>query len=126
MLCHRPPTTVAERVTILERASAGETDAMIAASLGCSIWTVRKWRRRGQHHGRAGLIARRGRPATEPLGTVPQPLRDAILTLRRAHPGWGPETILAELRASPAWQNQPLPSRSRLAALFKQAKLTRR
>lgn len=78
MLRHRPPTTIAERVTILERASAGETDAMIAASLGCSIWTVRKWRRRGQHQGRAGLIPRRGRPATEPLSTVPQPLRDAL------------------------------------------------
>ncbi len=89
MLRHRPPTTVAERVSIVERASTGETDAMIATSLGCSIWTVRKWRRRGQHHGRAGLIPRRGRPATEPLGTVPQPLRDAILALRRAHPWLG-------------------------------------
>jgi hypothetical protein len=49
MLRHRPTTTIVERVTIIERASAGETDAMIAAALGCSIWTVRKWRRRGQH-----------------------------------------------------------------------------
>ena len=57
---------------------------------------------------------------------MPQPLRDAILTLRRAHPGWGPETILAELRADPAWHDYPLPSRSRIAALFKHAKLTRR
>jgi transposase InsO family protein len=126
MLRHRSTTTVAERVTILERASAGETDAMIAASLGCSIWTVRKWRRRGQHYGHAGLIPRRGRPATEPLGSVPQPLREAILTLRRAHPGWGATTILAELRADSTWQNYPLPSRSRIAALFKHAKLTRR
>jgi hypothetical protein len=30
------------------------------------------------------------------------------------------------LRSPPAWQDQPLPSRSRLAALFKHAKLTRR
>jgi DNA-directed RNA polymerase specialized sigma24 family protein len=47
MLRHRPTTTVAERMAILERATAGETDAMIAAALGCSIWTVRTWRRRG-------------------------------------------------------------------------------
>src|SRR6476620_8342885 len=99
MLRHRPTTTIAERVTILERASAGETDSTIAASFGCSMWTVRKWRRRGQRQGRAGLTPRRGRPATAPLSTVPQSLREAILTLRRAHPGWGPETILAELRA---------------------------
>jgi hypothetical protein len=126
MLRHRPPTAIAERVTIVERANAGETDAMIAATLGCSVWTVRKWRRRGQHHGRAGLIPRRGRPAAEPLSTFPQPLREAILTLRRAHPGWGATTIFAELRADPAWQDYPLPSRSRIATLFKQAKLTRR
>ena len=79
MLRHRPTTTIAERVTILERASAGETDSMIAASLGCSIWTIRKWRRRGQHQGRAGLTPHRGRPTTGFLSTVPQPLRDAIL-----------------------------------------------
>ena len=36
-------TTVVERVTMLERATAGETDSMIATALGCSIWTVRKW-----------------------------------------------------------------------------------
>jgi transposase InsO family protein len=33
---------------------------------------------------------------------------------------------LAALRADAAWQDQPLPSRSRIAALFKHAKLTRR
>ena len=126
MLRHRPTTTVAERMAILERATEGETDAMIAAALGCSIWTVRKWRRRGQHQGRAGLTPRRERPAMPPLSTLLPPLRDAILALRRAHPGWGPETILAELRADSTWQNHPLPSRSRIAALFKHAKLTRR
>jgi Homeodomain-like domain len=126
MLRHRQVTTIAERVTILERATAGETDATIAAALGCSIWTVRKWRRRGQHQGRAGLTPRCGRPAKAPLSTIPPTLRDAILTIRRAHPGWGPTTVLAELRADPAWHDHPLPSRSRIAALFKHAKLTRR
>jgi transposase InsO family protein len=33
---------------------------------------------------------------------------------------------LAELHADAAWHDQPLPSRSRIAALYKQAKLTRR
>ncbi|HEY3230389.1 MAG TPA: ISKra4 family transposase [Roseiflexaceae bacterium] len=60
------------------------------------------------------------------MSTIPPTLRDAILTLRRAHPGWGPTTVLAELRADPAWHNHSLPSRSRIAALFKHAKLTRR
>jgi len=126
MLRHAQTTTVVERVTILERATAGATDSMLAAALGCSIWTVRKWRRRGQHLGRPGLTPTLGRPAKAPLSTIPPALRETILTLRRAHPGWGPTTILAELRADPAWCEQPLPSRSRIAALFKHAKLTRR
>jgi transposase len=62
-------TSFAERVTILERAAAGQSDSVIAASLGCSLWTVRKWRRRGQHHGRSGLSSHRGRPAKQPLST---------------------------------------------------------
>jgi len=117
MLRHAQTTTVVERVTILEPATAGETDSMIAAALGCSIWTIRKWRRRGQHL---------GRPAKAPLSTIPPGLRETILTLRRAHPGWDPTTILAELRADSAWCEQPLRSRSRIAALVKHAKLTRR
>jgi len=125
MLRHRPTTTVAERLAILERATTGQTDAMIAVALGCSIWTVCKWRR-GQHQGNAGLTPPRERPAKQPLSTILPPLRDALLALRRAHPGWGPATILAELRADSPWQNHPLPSRSRIAALFKHAKLTRR
>jgi transposase InsO family protein len=46
--------------------------------------------------------------------------------MRQAHPGWGPDTLLAELRVDPHWTDQPLPSRSRIAALLKSASLTRR
>jgi transposase InsO family protein len=49
-----------------------------------------------------------------------------MLQMRRAHPGWGPDTLLAELRLDSRWEGQPLPSRSRIAALLKAAKLTRR
>lgn len=59
-------TTLQERLEIGERAAAGQSDPEIAAGLGCSVWTVRKWRRRGQHQGRIGLnshiprVAQRG------------------------------------------------------------------
>src|SRR4051794_9722153 len=43
-----------------------------------------------------------------------------------AHPGWGADTILAELRTDPLWAEHPLPSRARIASFFKHAKLTRR
>jgi hypothetical protein len=42
MLRRAQTPTVVERLTILERATAGETDSMIAAALDCSIWTIRK------------------------------------------------------------------------------------
>jgi hypothetical protein len=53
-------------------------------------------------------------------------LHATILTLRRTHPGWGPATLLTELRLDPRWRDQPLPSRSRIAALLTHAKLARR
>ena len=118
-------TTFQERLDISERAAAGQCDPEIAAALDCSVWTVRKWRRRGQQQGRAGLTSPMGWPITGPLSTLPAEMRECILHLRRTHPGWGPTTLLAELRVDPRWKDQPLPSRSRIAALLKTEKLTR-
>ncbi len=126
MLRRGQRTTFQERLDITERAAAGQSDPEIATALNCSLWTVRKWRRIGQRHGRKGLASQMGRPATGPLSTISPALRDAILHMRRAHPGWGPDTLLAELRVDPCWSDQPLPSRSRIAALLKSAHLTRR
>jgi transposase InsO family protein len=67
-----------------------------------------------------------GRPVTGPLGTLPAGMREAILKMRQTHPGWGPTTLLAELRIDPCWTDQPLPSRSRIAALLSAEHLTRR
>ncbi len=118
-------TTFPERLEITERAAAGQSDPAIAAALCCSVWTVRKWRRRGQHQGRIGLGSHMGRPTTGPLSTFPRGMREAILQMRRRHPGWGPATLLAELRVDPRWAEHPLPSRSRIAALLKAEQLTR-
>jgi DNA-binding CsgD family transcriptional regulator len=53
-------TTLQERLDITERTAAGESDPEIAAALGCSVWTVRTWCRRGQ---RAHAPGRRICPA---------------------------------------------------------------
>mgnify|MGYP002372760772 FL=1 len=58
------PTTLQQRLEIWERAQRGETDPQIAAAMQVKPITVRKWRRRVQHQGRAGLGSRRGRPAS--------------------------------------------------------------
>jgi transposase-like protein len=117
-------TTLQERYAIRERAAAGESDPQIAAALGRSVVTVRKWRRLAQRHTRPDLASQTGRIPTGPLGTVPPALVEIIRQLRTAHPGWGPQTLRLELRTDPRWADQPLPS-SRLAAFLKQAGMTR-
>src|SRR5260370_3899424 len=67
-----------------------------------------------------------GRPGTGPVSTFPHEVKEAILQLRKLHPGWGPVTLLAELKMDDCWRDQPLPSRARIATLLKQAGLTRR
>src|SRR5258708_5896639 len=83
MLRRGQRTTFQERLEIIERAAAGQSDPQIAAALGCSVWTVRKWRRRGHDQGRTGLTSQMGRPSTGPLCTIPTVMRDAILQMRR-------------------------------------------
>src|SRR5258708_2748726 len=119
-------TTFQTRLEISEHAAAGLNDTQIAVVVGCSVWTVRKWRRRSRKRGRVGLTSHLGRPATGPLSTFPKPLQETILHLRTLHPGWGPNTLLAALKTDAAFRDQPLPSRARIATLLKQAGLTRR
>src|SRR2546421_4108324 len=119
-------TTFQTRLEISEHAAAGLNDTQIAAAIGCSVWTVRKWRRRATQQGRVGLAKLMGRPATGPVSTFPHELLEAILRLRKLHPGWGPATLLVALKTDPYWRDQPLPSRARIAILLRQAGLTRR
>src|SRR3712207_521550 len=95
-------TTFQARLDMTERAAAGPSDSTLAADLSCSVWTVRTWRRRGEQHGRTGLTSHMRRPARGALSTYPSTLREAMLQMRQAHPGWGPATLLAELRLDPA------------------------
>jgi len=94
-------TTLQDRLAISARAAAGQTDPAIAAGLGCAVATVRKWRRKAQRQGRVGLTSGMGRPATGPLSTMPAALRATLRQWRQTHPGWGPDTLLAELRRHP-------------------------
>ena len=86
-------TTLEERVTIAERVDAGQSSREIAEELGRPLPTIRKWRQRYLRKGRAGLSSRMGRPAAGALATAPAEMKDAILELREAHPGWGAQTL---------------------------------
>ena len=112
-------TSFAERIEIGRRWAAGQSDAQIALALQGPLLTIRKWRRRNQHQGRAGLTSRMGRPATGVLGQFPGELVDEILQMRAAHLGWGPLSIRTELQRDVRFVGLRLPSRSRMAAYLK-------
>jgi len=119
-------TSLAERVEIGERWESGQKDPKIAAVMGLSVWTVRKWRRRYKKEGRVGLISRMGRPSTGSLGQFPLKIHDAIREMREKHPGWGPLTIRTELEGDRRFAGLRLPSRPRIAAFLKQEGSTRK
>lgn len=119
-------TTLQERLEIGEKSAEGHTDPEIAIMMSIALPTVRKWRRLYQKEGRGGLASRMGRPATGPLGSRPQELRQAICDLRTVHPGWGPDTLLDALKHDPTWSKYTLPRRTQLAAFLKEQGLTRR
>lgn len=118
-------TTLEERIEIGERWEGGQTDPEIAEAMGCSVWVIRKWRRRYQREGRSGLASHMGRPPTGALGHFPERVRETIREMRDANPGWGPDTIRAEWEKDPTCKGLPLPSRSRIAAFLKQEGYTR-
>lgn len=120
------PIILAERVEIGERSKAGETDKTIALSLQRSISTIRKWRRRYEREGRAGLSSQMGRPATGALGQYPPLVAQVISETRKAHSGWGALTLLLELQKDTRFAGKKFPSRSRIAAYLKQEKLAKK
>jgi hypothetical protein len=71
----------------VEYAAAGCNDTQIAMAEGCSVWTVRKWRRRWRKLGHVGFTSQMGRPITGPMSTFPHAMKEAILHLRKHHPG---------------------------------------
>ena len=112
-------TSIPERVEIGERWKAGQTDPQIAHAMQRPLATIRKWRRRYQRQGRAGLTSQIGRPKSGPLAQFSSALMEVIADLRQTHPGWGPLTILTELRKDPRFAGKGLPSRSCIAAYLK-------
>jgi transposase-like protein len=118
MIAH-PPLTTAEKERIYAEKLRGRSLPAIALALGCSPATVRKWWRVARDHGRAALHhPRRGRRTSAVLSRSAPVVKQQALALKRAHPAWGPDRVLGELRADPALADLPLPSRSRLTALF--------
>jgi hypothetical protein len=100
-------------------------DGAIAATVGWTVPTVRKWRRRASQAGRAGLVSQMGRPRTGALSSFAQPVRETVREYRTQHPGWGPLTLVTELQGDACMQGRKLPSRSAVARYLHERELTR-
>jgi transposase len=119
-------TTLEERYQILDLAQTGLTDKEIAQQIGWSARTVRKWRRRGQRQGRAGLASQMGRPVQGALSTFSDGLQETLRRWREAHPGWGPQTLRAELDKHPRFRHEKRPAPSSIGRFLQEQGLSRK
>lgn len=116
----RIPLSLAEKERLYAEKVRGRSLAAIATELGCSFETARKWWRVARDHGRSAFQqTRRGRAPSGVLSRFAPVLISRALAFKRDHPTWGPDRVLAELQSDPLLAGQCLPSRSRLAVLFK-------
>ncbi len=117
----RTALTAGEKERIYREKAAGRTLAAIAADLRCSLACLRKWWRRARDQGPAAWT--RPRAARAPTGAASRCDPDVVayaLALKQAHPGWGPDHVRSVLQQHPTLGQRHLPSRSRLAALFRE------
>ena len=75
-------TTPSSRGLIAARRESGVSEALVAAQVGVDRKTVRKWTRRRQLEGDAGLRDRSSRPRNSPTALAPE-WRAAVEALRR-------------------------------------------
>ena len=108
-------TTIEQRIEIVESLAKGEPVWRIARRMRVRPRTIRKWRQRLANEGRAGLQSQMGRPATGALGSFDTEISTSIRRWCLANPGWGPTTLLAELKYNNAFRGRKLPSRSAIA-----------
>lgn len=113
----RQPLTAAEQERIMQHKEEGWTLKEIAAELDCSIYTVRKyWRRQWKKQEVKG----RGRPRSGTLSCYPAEIVEEAVRMKQTHPGWGPVTVRLKLAEKFQKLVEEIPSRTRLAVLFKE------
>lgn len=93
---------------VLEVLNDGATVTDVARRYGVGRQTVHRWLKAYAAQGLAGLADGSSRPLSCPHQMAPE-LEARIVEMRRAHPGWGPRTILAWLAREGV---DPLPGRT--------------
>lgn len=93
---------------VQEVIEAGAAVTDVARRYGVGRQTVHRWLRRYAEGGLAGLVDQSSKPDSCPH-QMPPGVEARVLEMRRAHPEWGPRTILNRLARAGV---EPLPSRS--------------
>jgi hypothetical protein len=106
-------TGTVERKQFFKLHEEGQTYADIAELFGVSAMCVRFWCRRLRAGG--GVENGYHNPRRGSLSQFDPRLPAQVLALRRAHPHWGPESLLLHLRQDGQFADPPLPSRASLA-----------
>jgi len=88
---------VEQRYDAVREVLDGATVTDVAARYGVDRRTLHRWLVRYANEGLAALADKSSRPDRCPHQMAPE-IEACIVELRRAHPGWGPRTILNKLR----------------------------
>lgn len=84
-------------LAVREVLDSGAAVTDVALRYGVDRRTVHRWLVRYADEGLAGLVDRSSKPDMCPHQISPE-VEALIVAMRRAHPGWGPRTILNQLR----------------------------
>lgn len=84
-------------LAVREVLDAGASVTDVARRYGVDRRTVHRWLVRYANEGMAGLVDQSSKPDSCPH-QIPPVVEALIVGMRRAHPGWGPRTILNQLR----------------------------
>jgi transposase InsO family protein len=90
-------SVVEQRYLAVREVLEGATVTDVATRYGVDRRTVYRWLVRYANEGLGALADRSSRPDRCPH-QIPPEIESRIVALRKAHPGWGPRTILSKLR----------------------------
>jgi transposase len=90
-------SVVEQRFLAVKEVLDGAKITDVATRYGVDRRTIHRWVLRYANEGLGALADRSSRPDRCPHQMAPE-IEALIVSLRRAHPGWGPRTILSKLR----------------------------
>ena len=109
--------TQEEKEVLITRRAARVSVKDTAEELKCSPETVKKWWGVHRRHESRNPV---GRPARGVLSSYPDEIVTQAVSLKQAHPHWGPASVSLELKHRLKLGERDLPSLARLSVLFKE------